>query len=101
MDLLGQGELHRLGAVARLGHHLEVGGRVEHHAQAVAHDRVVVGEQDARLERDGHRAPASASAGTLRRTRVPSPGRDSIESSPPTSRARSRMPAMPALTGGG
>ena len=40
--------LDRLGAVAGLGDDGEVGLGVEHHAQAAAHHRVVVGEQDPR-----------------------------------------------------
>ena len=98
MDVLGQRELDRLGAVARLGDDLEVGRRVEHHAQAIADDLVVVGQQDARLQRDGH--GPSSSTGIVSRTSVPWSGRDRIESRPPTSRARSRMPAIPAVPPG-
>ena len=36
------------------------------------------------------------SSGTLRLTRVPTPGRDSTSTSPPTSSARSRIPAIPS-----
>ena len=49
---------HRLGAVAGLGDHRQVGLGVEHHAQAAADHRVVVGEQDPRLQRDGHPSPS-------------------------------------------
>ena len=50
-------ELDRLGAIARLGHHLEVRLGVEHHAQALANHGVVVREQDPRLQRGGHELP--------------------------------------------
>ena len=64
-------ELDGLGAVAGLGDDLEVGLGVEHHPQPAADERVVVGEQDARLQRDGSCRLAGRHA---RRTRVPPPG---------------------------
>ena len=84
-----------LGAVAGLGDDLEVGRCVEHEAQAVADDRVVVGEQDPGLERDGHRP--SPSTGTSSRTSVPGLDASGSPGCPPTSSARSRIPAMPAV----
>ena len=45
------------------------GSAVEHHLQAVAHDRVVVREQDACLQRRGH--ASSCSTGIVSRTSVP------------------------------
>ena len=59
MDVLGQRHLDRLGAVLGLGDDLQVRLGVEHLAQAGAHDRVIVGDQDAGDERDRHQtAPA-------------------------------------------
>ena len=40
-------ELQRLVAVARLAHHLKIGRRGEKLLQPLAHDRVVVGDDDA------------------------------------------------------
>ena len=99
MDVLRQRELDRLRAVAGLGDDLEVGRRVEHHAQAVADDLVVVREQDARLQRDGHDVLVVRS-GSSAAPRSPASGDDSIDSLPPTSSARSRMPGIPAVPRG-
>ena len=56
-----------LRAVAGLGDDVEVGLGGEDAPHAVADDGVVVGHEDPRLHRRGHRA------GTSRRTRVPRP----------------------------
>ena len=37
---------NRLPAIARFGNHFAVGALLEHFAQALPHDRVIVGEQD-------------------------------------------------------
>jgi hypothetical protein len=50
----GRSPLDGLGAVGGLGHDLGVGRGVEDLPQADAHDRVVVGEQDVRLQRRRH-----------------------------------------------
>src|SRR5262249_29660900 len=65
---------------------LEIRLRFEQRAQAVAHDRVVVGYEHA----DRH---ASRSSSTV--TVVPAPGAESMRSEAPTAMARSRMPARP------
>ena len=89
--------LDRLRAVAGLGDDLEVGRRVEHHAQALAHHLVVVREQDARLQRDRHwslpQRDPEPYLGAARRQRA-------IAKRPPTSSARSRIPAIPAVPPG-
>ena len=64
IDVLVKGALDRLGAVAGLGHDLQVGLRVEHQAQAAADDRVVVREQDLGLQRDHGRPPIGRSSAT-------------------------------------
>src|SRR5262249_19017019 len=83
---LADRQVARLGAVGGLGYDLDVRLAFEQQAETGADDPVVVGDQDL------HRAD---SPGTIKRTVVPAPGRDSIVSSPPTSSARSRMPAIP------
>ena len=99
MDVLGERLLDRLGAVLGLGDDLEVGLRVEHLPQAGADDRVVVGDEDARDERDRHQR--SSSAGTSSRTSTPPSRPGLIASAPPTSIARSRMPRRPPCPFGG
>ena len=65
VDVVAQRALDRLGAVAGLGDDLEVGLGVEDEPQPVAHDGVVVGEQDAGGQRyrwssrDRHVQPTS------------------------------------------
>ena len=58
LDLVAQSHGDRLLAVACLRHDLEVGLGVEDHPQTMAHERVIVGEQDARhrgtRESEGH-----------------------------------------------
>ena len=49
----------RFRAVSGLGQHLEVGLSVEHEPQAAAHDRVIVGQQDAGLQRSHRASPIS------------------------------------------
>ena len=56
MDVVCERPLHRLGAVLRLGHDLEVRLRVENLLQSRADDRMVVRDEDARHERDGIKA---------------------------------------------
>ena len=80
-----------LRSVAGLRDDLEVGLLVEHEAEPAQDDRVVVGEQDAALQRDGHQA----STGTRRTTSVPPASAGPIDNSAPMSIARSRMPRMP------
>jgi hypothetical protein len=86
--LIGQRQLHRFGAVARFGYDLEIMLGVEHQLESLAHNCVVIGEQDACLQRGGHGAPQ----GTSRRTSVPPCGLVRIASAASTSNARSRMP---------
>ena len=64
-----EGPLDRLGAVAGLCDHLQVGRLVEHHPQPATDDCVIVGEQDPGLE--WSRAHRSSSSGTSRRTSQP------------------------------
>ncbi len=82
----GDGERDRLDAGGRLAQHLELGVAGEDPAQPVAHDRVVVGDQ----QRDH-----AGTAGTLAEIAVPSPGVDSTASAPPTPCTRWRMPVSP------
>ena len=90
-----QRRLHRLGAVLRLADDLEVGLDVEHGPEAAAHERVVVGDEDA--DRAHARSPSS---GRLARTAKPS--RSGPASTwPPYNRARSRMPGRPRPEPGG
>src|SRR5919198_6629800 len=96
VHLGGERQAHRLAAVAGLGDHREVGFGVEHHAQAAADHRVVVGEQDARGQRDAHAMPSGN--GMSRRTSVPPAGTGETVSLPPTCSARSCMPAIPLPT---
>ena len=70
IDVVGERALDRLGAVGGLGDDLEVGlARRCTLPQAGAHDRVVVGDEDPRDERDRHQARCSA--GTSSRTSTP------------------------------
>ena len=54
MDILREGELDRFVTVGRFCDDFEVGLRVEHHAQPSQDYRVVVGYEDAGLQRSGH-----------------------------------------------
>ena len=72
--------LHHLVAVARLAHDLEVARRGEQLLEPLAHDRVVVGDDDA----DHVRPPARCRAGAFRSTQVPRPGTLSISTCPPS-----------------
>src|SRR5690606_34490533 len=98
-------ECERLGTRPGLPDDLEVRLRAQHCDETVAHDRVIVRDEDAdRTAGDGARA-GSAHRNTSSRTRqrtgartsstVPSPGELSMHSVPPSSRARSFMPTMP------
>ncbi len=80
----------RLGAVAGLADHLELGVTAEQAAQPVPHDRVVV--DDEQPDR-GHRS--TTGSGTAALSVVPYPGADSTVSVPPTPASRCRMPSRP------
>ena len=54
MDVVCERPLDRLVAVGRLGDDLEVGLGVEHHPESAQDDRVVVGDEDAGLQRGRH-----------------------------------------------
>ena len=87
-----QRALDGLDAVGDLGDDLEVGRRVEHHAQPAPHDVVVVGEQDPGLQRRAH------AAGPTRHDEPhlgPALRGCATEQRPPTSSARSCMPPSP------
>src|SRR5262249_52701256 len=73
-------------AVVCLSDNDDVGLRVEQRAEARAHERLIVGEDD----RD-HRA----GTGRCATTRKPPPSRGPAPTLPPSAAARSRMPAMP------
>ena len=88
-------ELDRLGAVAGLGDHLEIGFRVEHHPQAASDDRVIVDQQDARLER-GHERARAPSALRVSTTLQPPSAFVPTCSLAPINAARSRIPRIPA-----
>ena len=82
--------LERGHAVLRLCHDLHVGLPVDQHAQAGAHDAVVVGDQHADHE-------ATLTSRPMRSvTVVPLPGAERMSSSPPARRARSTMPLRPS-----
>ena len=98
------GQAHRLAAVARLGDDLPVGPLLEHLAQPLADDGVIVGEEDAKRR---HRQPACRVrfVGTpIRHGRAAAAYRDaacrlrarfSMANVPPSACARSRMPMSP------
>ena len=94
VDVVAQPLLDRLGAVARLGDHVEVGLGVEDHAQAAADDGVVVGEQDAGVERHGH-ADAAAARRAAPRCRAGATAR-SPAGRRPASRARASRGCRPS-----
>ena len=80
---------HRLGAVGRLADHLDVGLRVEDHAEPGAHELLVVGDEHA----DGHVVhPARGSTAV---TAHPPPGAGPASQVPPSRVARSIIPVMP------
>src|SRR5262249_51397499 len=87
-------ELDRLGAIARLGHDLEIRLGVQYESEAVPDDRVVVGEQDSRLERYHGPTPARAVA-TESATVQPPSSLAAIRSLAPIRPARSPIPRMP------
>ncbi len=78
----------RLVAVGGLPDDLDVGLRVEDQAQTGADDRLVVGD-----EHSDHRAPPTSGSDAV--TVQPPPASGPAWNSPPSSRARSRMPMMP------
>ena len=90
--------LDRLGAVGRLGDDLEVRLGVEDHLQPVAHERMVVGDEDPCDEGDRHRL-SPPPPGTSSRTSTPPSGPGLIATAPPTINARSRMPRKPPPSG--
>src|SRR6201999_2680069 len=80
----GERLLEGVDAVLGLGHHLHVGLALDQQLQAAPDDAVVVRDEDP------HVAPMVSSMV------VPSPGSEKIDSWPPTSSARSRMPETPS-----
>ncbi len=74
--------------VRRRADDLEIGLRAENGDQTIAHDRVIVGDEDT----NGHNAD---SKGTITVKTVPSPGTLHTSSVPPISRARSFKPTSP------
>ena len=83
------GERDRLGAVARLADHLEVGLGLEDQTEARPHELLVVGQQHA----DAHARPSRS--GSLAWTRKPPSGRGPALSSPPNRPTRSLIPMSP------
>src|SRR5215831_4352592 len=81
--------LHSLGPVLGLADDLEIGARVEDHAEAAAYERLVVAEQDA----DRTHPPPPIGRRAL--TRKPPPMLAPAWSSPPKRSTRSRMPTRP------
>src|SRR5262249_53243242 len=88
----GERRPHRLDTVLRLRDDPQVRLRVEHLPQARAHDRVVVGDEDAGDQWDRHQ---EASAGTSSRTSTPPPPPGFTASAPPPGGGASRMPRGP------
>src|SRR5262249_4842751 len=82
-------QLDRLAAVAGLADDLDVVLGAEDHAEAVAHERLVVAEENA----DDHRSVAAN--GSRAATRKPPSGTGSVSTLPPSAAARSRMPISP------
>ncbi len=82
-----------IGAVGRLGAHPDVGCIGEQLPSALAHDEVVVTDENA------DHGGADSGKGITRRTRVPAPGVLSMLFRPPKCPARSRMPVTPKLCG--
>src|SRR5207302_9142811 len=80
-------QAHSLITLARLPYDLDVVLGVEQRPEPGAHERLVVGQQDADHD--------SFCTGSRARTRNPPPGRGPASSSPPRTAARSRMPGMP------
>src|SRR5439155_16385216 len=85
----GADSFDRRGSVARLADHLEVGLRLEDHAEAGADERLVVDDQDL----DGHQA--GSSMGRRACTENPPAGSRPARSWPPKSATRSRIPMRP------
>ena len=97
MRVVAERLLDGLVAVAGLGDDLEVGLGVEDDAQPAQDDRVVVGDQDARLEW-GH-VVLARTWGMVSWTWVPPAGGEVMVRPAPISIARSRMPRMPCAEG--
>src|SRR5450830_1414471 len=86
---------HDLVAAHRFARHFDSRRALENAAQAVAHDSVIVGDQDAR---HATASCASAAASGMRaRTSLPCPRSPLIATSPPSSDTRSRMPSSPKV----
>src|SRR6185312_17247 len=81
-------------SIAGLGDHFHVRLLVDHGGEAVAHHRMIVGENHPDLLSQ-HRNHHALRLGSLTRTRVPEPGCLSICHSPPIAPARCRMLASP------
>ena len=85
-------EPDRLGAVCGLADHGQIGLRGEQRAEALAHHRLVVGDQ-AGDRAAGH--DAASVSGSTAETAKPPTVFGSAEIEPPRIATRSRMPAMP------
>ena len=80
--------LHRLGPVGRLADHVEVVLGVEDHLEPGAHERLVVGDQDA------HHAHARAPAVSAASSSPSSGSRTETSNPPPAPAARVQLPAV-------
>src|SRR5690606_6860462 len=89
------GEGHRLLPVGRLPDDRDARIGVEDHAEAGAHDLLVVGDHDADAHADAARSGSTAV------TAQPPPARGPATQVPPSPSARSTMPAMPKPTSPG
>src|SRR2546422_1007364 len=87
------GDVEALGGASRLADHPDPGLVGEQRAQPLAHDLVIVHQDDG--DRAAH-VPAPA-AGTTARIVVPRPGTERTVSVPPSASARSRMWRSPRL----
>ena len=84
------GQPHRFAAAGGLTHHLEIRLRAQHGDQPIAHNRVIVYNQN--VYRFGHRF---CSNGIATSSRVPSPGLLCRRRVPPSSLTRSLRPISP------
>src|SRR5215216_580785 len=78
VDIFGERPVHRLLTVRRLCDDLQIGLGVEHRPESLEHDRVVVGDEDAGLQRNRHCVPGSWGIESL--ITVPPPGCELISS---------------------
>src|SRR5262249_40287761 len=81
-------------AVAGLANHFHAGLGVDQRFHTLAHDHVIVGQEDAQFIH-GRAGPLSSGMRTY--TVVPRPGLDSICNVPPTRATRSFMPSTPRV----